>query len=210
MSTWNVAGESDKDDHDVIHDNNSSDLALSTSLNDLDFATLNIDGQSTDVEAPPYITDVDEDDDFIDDEDDVPRIGGRKATRGCKGGGRDGGSKGTRKETKNLVLKKVTDEYGLLKIRFEFNDKGTMLHLGENSTGWSNLIGELVREYSIRSKCSKLGKEQGLLASKDPVVLRDQQIKSSVTREYPSLIQTFFDTHTYGGELAQDEARVQY
>ncbi|GJU50630.1 hypothetical protein Tco_1220185 [Tanacetum coccineum] len=94
MSTWNVAGESDKvkanlnvnhkkfsnggvvvvkDDHDVIHDNNSSNLALSTSLNDLDFATLNIDGQSTDVEAPPYITDVDEDDDFIDDEDDVPR-----------------------------------------------------------------------------------------------------------------------------------------
>ncbi|GJZ79711.1 hypothetical protein Tco_0644548, partial [Tanacetum coccineum] len=61
------------DDHDVIHDNNSSDLALSTSLYDLDFATLNIDGQSMNVETPPYITDVEEDDDFIDDEDDVPR-----------------------------------------------------------------------------------------------------------------------------------------
>ncbi|GJV07561.1 pyruvate kinase [Tanacetum coccineum] len=62
-----------EDDHDVIHFDNSSDLALSTSLNDLDFATLNIDGQSMDVDAPPDITDVDEDDDFIDDEDVLPR-----------------------------------------------------------------------------------------------------------------------------------------
>ncbi|GJX01402.1 hypothetical protein Tco_0185315 [Tanacetum coccineum] len=61
-----------EDDYDFIHFNKSSNLTLSTSLNDLDFATLNIDGQSTDVEAPPNIVDVDEDDDFIDDEDDVP------------------------------------------------------------------------------------------------------------------------------------------
>ncbi|GJX83218.1 zinc finger, PHD-type containing protein [Tanacetum coccineum] len=58
-----------EDDHDVIHFDNSYDLALSTSLNDLDFATLNIDGQSMDVDATPDIIDVDEDDDFIDDED---------------------------------------------------------------------------------------------------------------------------------------------
>ncbi|GJY08361.1 putative reverse transcriptase domain-containing protein [Tanacetum coccineum] len=61
-----------EDDHDVIHDNNSYDLALSTSLGDLDFTTLNIDGQSTNVEAPPDIFNVDEDDNFIDDEDGVP------------------------------------------------------------------------------------------------------------------------------------------
>ncbi|GKE86047.1 hypothetical protein Tco_1559789 [Tanacetum coccineum] len=48
-----------ENDHDVIHDNNSSNLALSASLNDLDL-------------APPNIILVDEDDDFIDDEDDVP------------------------------------------------------------------------------------------------------------------------------------------
>nr|GEV21995.1 hypothetical protein [Tanacetum cinerariifolium] len=41
---------------------------LAFSLNDSDFATLNIDGQSMDVNAPPDIIDVDEDDDFIDDE----------------------------------------------------------------------------------------------------------------------------------------------
>ncbi|GKE99985.1 hypothetical protein Tco_0023336, partial [Tanacetum coccineum] len=42
-----------EDDHDVIHFDNSSDLALSTSLDDLDFETLNIDGQSMDVDAQP-------------------------------------------------------------------------------------------------------------------------------------------------------------
>ncbi|GJT65434.1 transmembrane protein 45B-like protein [Tanacetum coccineum] len=42
------------------------------SLNNLNFMTLNIDGQSTDVEAPPDIIDVDDGDDFIDDEDGVP------------------------------------------------------------------------------------------------------------------------------------------
>ncbi|GKB65432.1 hypothetical protein Tco_0921618 [Tanacetum coccineum] len=55
---------------DIIHFDNSSDLPLSTSLNDLDNATLHIDGQPTEVDAPPDIIDVvDEDDDIIDDED---------------------------------------------------------------------------------------------------------------------------------------------
>nr|GFB01521.1 hypothetical protein [Tanacetum cinerariifolium] len=61
-----------EDDHDVINFDNSYDLALSTSLNDLDFATLNIDGQSMDVDAPPDIINVYEYGDFIDDEDFVP------------------------------------------------------------------------------------------------------------------------------------------
>ncbi|GKC97447.1 putative reverse transcriptase domain-containing protein [Tanacetum coccineum] len=61
-----------EDDHDVIHDNNSFDLTLYTNLNDLDFATLNVDCQSTEVEAPPDIIAFDDDDDFIDGEDEVP------------------------------------------------------------------------------------------------------------------------------------------
>ncbi|GKG39005.1 hypothetical protein Tco_0460717, partial [Tanacetum coccineum] len=60
------------DNHVVIHFDCSSDLAFSTSLNDLDFATLNIYVQSMDVDTPLYIIDHDEDDDFIDDEDVVP------------------------------------------------------------------------------------------------------------------------------------------
>ncbi|GJU13175.1 copia protein [Tanacetum coccineum] len=243
----------EEDDHDLIHDNNSSDLALSTSLNDLNFATLNIDGQSMDVEASPDTIDVDKDDDFINDEDDTPHelanfddevfandddvamlaavtrghggdsggddpsrpstsdwhrllsyhllefvgVGGQKATKGGRGGGR----KGTRKETRNIRLKKVTDEYGPLKIRFKFNDKGTMLHLGENYAWWSNLVGELIREYPMQRARSSAGR--------DPAHWLSSEISSSETCEYPSLIQTFFDTHTYGGEFLQDEAREE-
>ncbi|GJX25654.1 hypothetical protein Tco_0231950, partial [Tanacetum coccineum] len=62
-----------RDDPDIIHFDNSSDLPLSTSLNDLNNATLHIDGQSTVVDAPPDIIDVpDEDDDIIGDEDALP------------------------------------------------------------------------------------------------------------------------------------------
>ncbi|GJY16982.1 hypothetical protein Tco_0387404 [Tanacetum coccineum] len=61
-----------EEDPDVIHFDNSSDLPLSTSLNDLDNATLHIDGQSTKVDAQPDIIDLDEDDDIIDDEDALP------------------------------------------------------------------------------------------------------------------------------------------
>nr|GEX31285.1 hypothetical protein [Tanacetum cinerariifolium] len=46
-----------EDERDVIDVDNSSDLALSTSLNDLEITALHIDGQSTDVDAPPDIVD---------------------------------------------------------------------------------------------------------------------------------------------------------
>nr|GEY39559.1 hypothetical protein [Tanacetum cinerariifolium] len=63
-----------EDDNDIIHFDNSSDLSLSTSLNDLDNATLHIDGQSTEVDVPPYIIIdvVDKDDDITDDENTLP------------------------------------------------------------------------------------------------------------------------------------------
>ncbi|GJZ53132.1 hypothetical protein Tco_0608017, partial [Tanacetum coccineum] len=136
--------------------------------------------------------------------------------------------------------------------RFEFNDKGTMLHLGKNSARWSNLVGKLVREFPMYYPSWHKIKEEKkvhiigrLMAQWDTqidywldlkhaaraaqnaqnrvkskvfcrqesralVVLRDQQMESSATREYPSLISTFFDTHTYDGVLAHDEAHVQY
>ncbi|GKE52199.1 hypothetical protein Tco_1487355 [Tanacetum coccineum] len=154
-----------EEDPDVIHFDNSSDLPLSTSLNDLDNATLHIDGQSTEVDAPPDIIDLDEDDDIIDDEDALPHdladsddedlvnvedddgvevmstdvarghggdgggddrppshhiptgCGGCFANRG-KGtrkpnlGRRKAGRLHTREETRNLRLKKITDDKG--------------------------------------------------------------------------------------------------
>nr|GFB64517.1 hypothetical protein [Tanacetum cinerariifolium] len=61
------------DDLDVIHVDNSFDLVLSTSLNDLEIAALHIDGQSIDVDAPPDIIDVvDKDDDIIDEKVPIP------------------------------------------------------------------------------------------------------------------------------------------
>nr|GEX91308.1 hypothetical protein [Tanacetum cinerariifolium] len=61
-----------EEDPDVIYFDNSSDLPLSTSLNDLDNATLHIDGQSTEVDAPSDIIDLDEDNNIINDEDALP------------------------------------------------------------------------------------------------------------------------------------------
>ncbi|GJX07617.1 proton-dependent oligopeptide transporter family protein [Tanacetum coccineum] len=58
--------------------NNASTLKIwpddnpTRSLNDLDNATLHIDGQSMEVDAPPNIINLDEDNDIIDDEDALP------------------------------------------------------------------------------------------------------------------------------------------
>ncbi|GKA56355.1 reverse transcriptase domain-containing protein, partial [Tanacetum coccineum] len=49
--------------------------------------------------------------------------GGQKLNRG----GRKSGRLGTRGETRNLELRRITDQWGPQKIRFEFNDKGTLL-----------------------------------------------------------------------------------
>ncbi|GKE22938.1 hypothetical protein Tco_1434450 [Tanacetum coccineum] len=76
-------------------------------------------------------------------------VGGQKAIRGDRDGGKDGGRKGVLKETRNLVLKKAVDEYGVKKIKFEWNDQGTMLQIGPNAAQWSNLVGKLVREFSM-------------------------------------------------------------
>ncbi|GKA51673.1 hypothetical protein Tco_0744869 [Tanacetum coccineum] len=83
-----------------------------------------------DVDAPPDIIDVDEDDDLIDDEDmsaDVARGHGgddrplsRQIFTDCQGmggqkpntGGRKFGRLGNREETRNLGLRKITDEWG--------------------------------------------------------------------------------------------------
>ncbi|GKB77580.1 RNA-directed DNA polymerase, eukaryota, reverse transcriptase zinc-binding domain protein [Tanacetum coccineum] len=46
--------------------------------------------------------------------------------------------------------------------------------------------------------------------SRSLAALRDQMMESSATREYPSLIQTFFQTHTVGGVFLRDEDRALY
>nr|GFB78297.1 hypothetical protein [Tanacetum cinerariifolium] len=184
-----------EDDPDFIHVDNSSDLALSTSLNDLEITALHIDGQSTDVDAPTYIIDVvDEDDDIIDEEDLIPfdlansdeedlvnpyiddgenmlhgvtavavmivplhtrylpvaRIA--KVTEGTQTsnlGGRRAGRMHIRQETQNLGLKAMTDKNGPVLIRFEFDDRETLMPLGDHATHWANYLRELVREFPL-------------------------------------------------------------
>ncbi|GKE19951.1 hypothetical protein Tco_1431463 [Tanacetum coccineum] len=191
-----------EEDPDVIHFDNSSDLQLSTSLNDLDNATLHIDGQSTKVDAPPDIIDLDEDDDVIDDEDALPYdladsdnenlvnvddddgldvmsadvarghdgdgsgddrppthhiptgyggcfVNRGKGTRKPNLGGRKTGRLHTRQETQNLELKKNTDDKGPVPIRFEWDDKKTMMPLGDHASHWFNYLGELIREMPL-------------------------------------------------------------
>nr|GEV75242.1 hypothetical protein [Tanacetum cinerariifolium] len=46
--------------------------------------------------------------------------------------------------------------------------------------------------------------------SRSLVVLRDMHMESSKTREYLSLIQTYYDTHTVNGVFLRDEERLLY
>nr|GFC02576.1 hypothetical protein [Tanacetum cinerariifolium] len=176
---WFDTGNKGQDDPDVIHVDNSSDFALSTSLNDLEIAALYIDGQSIDVDAPLDIIDVvDEDDDIIDEEDPIPYDladsddedlvnldiddgvnmstdvarghsgnGGsddRKGTRKPNFGSRRAGRLHTRQETRNLKLKAITDKSGPVPIRFEVDDRETLMPLGDHAAHLANYLGELI------------------------------------------------------------------
>nr|GEX47181.1 hypothetical protein [Tanacetum cinerariifolium] len=271
-----------EDDPDVIHVDNSSDLSLSTSLNDLKIAALHIDGQSIDVDASPNIIDVvDEDDDIIDEEDPIPHnladfddedlvnldIDDGMPENVARGHGGDGGgndhppphqvpicyggflcnrSKGTRKpnldgrragrlhtcqETQNLRLKAITDKSGPVLIRFEVDDRETLMPLGDHAAHWANYLGELT-QFNLRSHMESdrwpqiyAGIQQHLqkIYNGKKVTLKERywvpeedetydlegvrrgrpshifEMVTSAVREYPSLIHTFFLTHTVGG-----------
>nr|GEW33781.1 hypothetical protein [Tanacetum cinerariifolium] len=135
-----------EEDHDVIHFDKSYDLSLSTSLNDLDNATLHIDGQSTEVDAPPDIIDLDEDDDISDDEDVIPHDladsddedlvnvdddDGMSADVARGHGGDSGG------DDRPLTHHIPTGCGGCFAKR------------GDHASHWSNYLGELIREMPL-------------------------------------------------------------
>ncbi|GJS19470.1 reverse transcriptase domain-containing protein [Tanacetum coccineum] len=277
-----------EEDPDVIHFDNSSDLPLSTSLNDLDNATLHIDGQSTEVDAPPDIIDLDEDDDIIDDEDALPHdladsddedlvnvddddgvdvmsadvarghggdgggddrppthhiptgCGGCFANRG-KGtrkpnlGGRKAGRLHTRQETRNLGLKKITDDKGpgddfVLPFLAKGlgGAEGGDLDKDWGRTTWrasgSDVPRALPWQIGMPSlpfgmipgtkpeqlKIAKTGQRARSYAGRDLGRLLAFEIRCSTTREYPSLMDTFFVTHTVGGVFVRDQDRALY
>ncbi|GJV56408.1 F-box domain containing protein [Tanacetum coccineum] len=116
---------------DLIHFVNLSDLPLSTSLNDLDNATLHIDGQSMEMSD-------DEDHNNVADDD-------GKGKRKLNLGGRVAGRLNTHDKTRNLSLKEITDKKGPVPIRFELRDKQTLMPLGDHAAHWSSYIGEVIR-----------------------------------------------------------------
>ncbi|GKF19149.1 hypothetical protein Tco_0067787, partial [Tanacetum coccineum] len=72
-----------------------------------------------------------------------------KATQKPNLGGRKAGRLHTRQETWNHELKKITDDQGPVPIHFEWNDKKTMIPLGDHPSHWSNYLGELIREMPL-------------------------------------------------------------
>ncbi|GJV00379.1 retrovirus-related pol polyprotein from transposon TNT 1-94 [Tanacetum coccineum] len=149
------------DDHYVIHDHNSSDLALISNLTDLDFATLDVDGQSTKVKAPPPITKkmillmmkmtflmIKDNEVLINSDDDevVTIIYSRSGTE--EEGEREVGMEARKAciKPKNIELKKAAENNGPHEIDFEWNDQNTFTHVDKNVAWFSNYVGELVRE----------------------------------------------------------------
>nr|GEU83235.1 hypothetical protein [Tanacetum cinerariifolium] len=255
-----------EEDPNVIHFDNSSDLPLSTSLSDLDNATMHIDGQSIEVNAPPDIIDLDEDDDIIDDEDALPYdlaylddedlvnvndddgvdvVYSSKGIRKPNLGGRKAGRLHTRQETRNLGLKKITYDKGPVSIRELIREmpfyypswqkvlaerKATILtkigfdlkpHM--QSQRWTDInagIQQHLQKLYNTNKASlkaahwvinsETGTNQARVAQNRQNRAKSTVMESSSTREYPSLIHTFFVTHTVGGVFMRDEDRALY
>nr|GEV08531.1 hypothetical protein [Tanacetum cinerariifolium] len=203
-----------EEDHDVIHFDNSYDLPLSTSLNDLDSATLHIDGQSTEVDAPLDIIDLDEDDDISDDEDAIPHDlaysddedlvnvddddGVEMLADVARGHGGDGGSD-DRPPTHHIptIYGGCFANRGLGEAEGDDLDKDRALD--RYQCGHPTAFAKVVQYQQGFSQGSALGYKP-----------RDPDMESSPTREYPSLIHTFFVTHAVGGVFVRDEDRALY
>nr|GFB09453.1 hypothetical protein [Tanacetum cinerariifolium] len=72
-----------------------------------------------------------------------------KGTRKPNLGGRRAGRLHTRQETRNLGLKALTDKSGPVPIRFEVDDRETLMPLIDHAAHWANYLVELVRELPL-------------------------------------------------------------
>nr|GFA65672.1 acidic leucine-rich nuclear phosphoprotein 32 family member A [Tanacetum cinerariifolium] len=132
-------------------------------------------------------------------------------------GGRAPDRLNTRDKTRNLPLKEITDTKGPIPIRFEVRDKQALMPHGEHATHWSSYIGEVIRGVPLyHPSWLKVPKERKAMLIADIrgswslARLRDEMRQSSATREYPSLIDTFFVAHTINEEFLLDKDRRIY
>ncbi|GKD73063.1 hypothetical protein Tco_1331345 [Tanacetum coccineum] len=128
-----------------------------------------------------------------------------KGTRKPNLGGRRAGRLHTRQETRNLGLKAITDKNGPVSIRFEFGDKETLMPLSDHASNWANYLWELVRELPLHYPSWRQMPPEWKAG-----VVAKIGMESSATREYPSLIHTFFLTHTVGGVFLNPEDKALY
>nr|GEV56916.1 hypothetical protein [Tanacetum cinerariifolium] len=214
-----------EDDSDVIHVDNSSDLTLSISLNDLEISALHIDGQLIDVDAPPYIIDVvDEDDDIIDEEDpilhdladsndeDLVNLdiddGVNMSANVAQGHDSDRGGDDrppsyqiptgflVLPEQKAEVVEKIGTQFDL-RTHIE-SDRLPKIYASSSTRN------PIAGQKSMRPKKAAL-KEMYWVPNEDGTY----DMESSATREYPSLIHTFL-TYTVGGVFLNPEDRALY
>ncbi|GKB27230.1 hypothetical protein Tco_0866631 [Tanacetum coccineum] len=120
-------------------------------------------------------------------------------------GGRGAGTMNTRDKTRNLSLKEVAEAKGPVSIQFDVGDKQTLNPLGPHAAHWSNYIGEVIRSVPLYyPSWEKVPKKRKATFNSN---IRRQ---ASDTQEYPSLIDTFWRTHTVDGVFPKDEDRRIY
>nr|GEV18526.1 hypothetical protein [Tanacetum cinerariifolium] len=158
------------------------------SLNDLDFVTLHIDAQSMDVDAPPDTIDVDEDDDIIDDEDALPY---------------------------DLA---DSDDEDLVNVDDDDDDDVAVVYSnvsrcskghGGDGGGDDNLLPHQIGGGYRGNPKTQLGRQESRHAEY-PQRNQEPQMETSATRDYPSLIHTFFLTHTVGSVFLNPEDKALY
>nr|GEY78978.1 hypothetical protein [Tanacetum cinerariifolium] len=156
-----------------------------------------------------------------------------KGTRKPNLGGRRAGRLHTRQENRNLGLKAITDKSGPVPIRFEVDDRETLIPLSDHAAHWANYLRELVRGSPLHypSWCQmppewkagawqRLGPSLTCVLTQNPTAgdkymrassstfKRFTMMETSATREYPSLIHTFFLTRTVGGVFLNPEDKA--
>nr|GEW12681.1 hypothetical protein [Tanacetum cinerariifolium] len=209
------------------------------SLNDLDNATLHIDGESTEVDAPPNIIDLDEDGDISDDEDaishdladsddedlvNVDDYDGVEVVYSNVSGCGMGPPRQRQPKTQFKWKESGQAAYPLgdpKPQRWTYINAGIQQHLQKlYNTNKASLkaahwvINPETGMNQARAAQNRQNQAKSTIVcrqgSRSLARLRDQMMEISSTREYSSLIHTFFVTHNVGGVFVRDEDRALY
>ncbi|GJZ22490.1 hypothetical protein Tco_0559529 [Tanacetum coccineum] len=138
-------------------------------------------------DAPPDIIDVDEDDDIIDDKDVLPYDLADS-------------------DDEDLVNVDDGDGVAQVVVMGVMRDDVTTKSVSRASCRWLNDCQDGIPP----KENMELGVKEINSMIRPAAYRSEWKMQSSATQEYPSLIQTFFDTHIVGGVFLQDEDRHLY